>query len=137
MPKIRRRNLPPALLNHLLDRIKRREISSDHLGAPAEQADIRFAILTGVWTSAAIGVRPQLLIPLALGDSFGSPANPVINALFILSLKWMSSPTTARHGIWAGEAGMVLARLPRQISIHAKHRLLAGDSHTWDKYLFA
>ena len=33
----------------------------------------------------------------------------VASALFILSLKWMSSPTTARHGIWAGEVGMVLA----------------------------
>ena len=33
----------------------------------------------------------------------------VASVLFILSLKWMSSPTTARHGIWAGEAGMVLA----------------------------
>ena len=33
----------------------------------------------------------------------------VASALFILSLKWMSSPTTARHGIWAGEAGMLLA----------------------------
>src|SRR3981189_796066 len=33
----------------------------------------------------------------------------VATALFILSLKWMSSPTTARHGIWAGEIGMVLA----------------------------
>jgi len=31
------------------------------------------------------------------------------SALFILSLKWMSSPTTARHGILAGEIGMVLA----------------------------
>jgi NAD(P) transhydrogenase subunit beta len=30
-------------------------------------------------------------------------------ALFILSLKWMSAPTTARHGVWAGEVGMVLA----------------------------
>ncbi len=30
-------------------------------------------------------------------------------ALFILSLKWMSSPSTARHGVWAGELGMVLA----------------------------
>jgi len=29
--------------------------------------------------------------------------------LFILSLKWLSSPTTARHGVWAGEVGMVLA----------------------------
>src|SRR5215472_8898545 len=33
----------------------------------------------------------------------------VASALFILSLKWMSSPTTARHGILAGEVGMVLA----------------------------
>jgi len=33
----------------------------------------------------------------------------VASALFILSLKWMSSPTTARHGILAGEIGMVLA----------------------------
>ena len=33
----------------------------------------------------------------------------VASALFILSLKWMSSPATARHGIWAGEIGMVLA----------------------------
>jgi NAD(P) transhydrogenase subunit beta len=33
----------------------------------------------------------------------------VASVLFILSLKWMSSPTTARHGIWAGEVGMVLA----------------------------
>jgi H+-translocating NAD(P) transhydrogenase subunit beta len=29
--------------------------------------------------------------------------------LFILSLKLMSSPATARHGVWAGEAGMLLA----------------------------
>src|SRR5882724_6846985 len=33
----------------------------------------------------------------------------VASALFILSLKWMSSPTTARHGVWAGELGMLLA----------------------------
>src|SRR5271156_2722338 len=33
----------------------------------------------------------------------------VATALFILSLKWMSSPSTARHGVWAGELGMVLA----------------------------
>jgi NAD(P) transhydrogenase subunit beta len=33
----------------------------------------------------------------------------IASALFILSLKWMSSPATARHGIWAGEIGMVLA----------------------------
>jgi NAD(P) transhydrogenase subunit beta len=33
----------------------------------------------------------------------------IASALFILSLKWMSSPTTARHGVWAGEFGMLLA----------------------------
>jgi 5-methylcytosine-specific restriction endonuclease McrA len=35
------------------------------------------------------------------------------------------------------EAGMALAKLPRQVTVHAKHRLLAGDAKTWDKYLFA
>jgi len=33
----------------------------------------------------------------------------IASILFILSLKWMSSPSTARHGIWAGEIGMLLA----------------------------
>src|SRR5947208_2165821 len=30
-------------------------------------------------------------------------------ALFILSLKWMNSPATARRGVFAGEIGMLLA----------------------------
>jgi len=33
----------------------------------------------------------------------------VSTALFILSLKWLSAPSTARHGVWAGELGMLLA----------------------------
>ena len=33
----------------------------------------------------------------------------VASALFIFSLKWMSSPSTARRGILAGEVGMLLA----------------------------
>src|SRR5258707_5112089 len=33
----------------------------------------------------------------------------VATALFILSLKWLSSPTTARRGVIAGEIGMALA----------------------------
>jgi len=33
----------------------------------------------------------------------------VASALFILSLRWMSSPVTARRGILAGEIGMLLA----------------------------
>ncbi len=35
------------------------------------------------------------------------------------------------------EAGMVLAKQPRQISIHAKHRLLQSDQAVWSKYMFA
>src|SRR5246500_755381 len=33
----------------------------------------------------------------------------IATAFFILSLKWMSSPVTARRGVRAGEVGMVLA----------------------------
>jgi NAD(P) transhydrogenase subunit beta len=33
----------------------------------------------------------------------------VASVLFILSLKWLSSPKTARHGVLAGEIGMMLA----------------------------
>ncbi len=33
----------------------------------------------------------------------------VAAVLFILALKWLSSPVTARRGVWAGEIGMVLA----------------------------
>ena len=35
----------------------------------------------------------------------------IASVLFILSLKWMSSPTTARHGIWAGEIGHAAGHL--------------------------
>src|ERR1035438_10315242 len=33
----------------------------------------------------------------------------IATLLFILSLKWLSSPATARRGVFAGEAGMALA----------------------------
>ncbi|HET7205796.1 MAG TPA: NAD(P)(+) transhydrogenase (Re/Si-specific) subunit beta [Terriglobales bacterium] len=33
----------------------------------------------------------------------------IASILFILSLKWLSAPSTARRGVWAGEIGMVLA----------------------------
>src|SRR6266568_4264547 len=33
----------------------------------------------------------------------------IASALFILALKWMNTPATARRGILAGEIGMVLA----------------------------
>jgi len=34
------------------------------------------------------------------------------------------------------EAGLTLTKQPRQITIHAKHRLLIGDEKTWERYLF-
>ena len=51
----------------------------------------------------------------------------VATALFILALKWMSSPSTAKRGVRAGELGMLLA-----IGGHAAspwHRRLHLDCH--------
>jgi NAD(P) transhydrogenase subunit beta len=39
-------------------------------------------------------------------------------ALFILALKWMSSPPTARRGVLAGEVGMLLAVVGTLVSHH-------------------
>lgn len=39
MPRVRRSNLPPLLLEHLLDRIRSRKISADQLGLLAEWLD--------------------------------------------------------------------------------------------------
>ena len=39
MPKIRRRNVPPALLGHLLERIREREVTPEQLGLLAEWLD--------------------------------------------------------------------------------------------------
>ena len=49
MPKIRRRNLPPALLDHLLDRVRAREISPDQLGELAQWLDSEPEVPTGKW----------------------------------------------------------------------------------------
>jgi NAD(P) transhydrogenase subunit beta len=43
------------------------------------------------------------------GDQFIEITYLIATALFILSLKLLSSPATARHGVWAGEVGMALA----------------------------
>jgi NAD(P) transhydrogenase subunit beta len=42
----------------------------------------------------------------------------VAGALFILSLKWMNSPATARRGVFAGEFGMLLAVTGTLLSHH-------------------
>jgi len=49
MPKIRRQNLPPALLNHLLARIKDRQISADQLGQLADWLDSEPEVPEGRW----------------------------------------------------------------------------------------
>ena len=51
----------------------------------------------------------ETLTAFAASDTLIEVVYLIASALFILSLKWMSSPTTARHGVWAGEIGMVLA----------------------------
>ena len=49
MPKIRRQNLPPALLDHLLDRVRQRQISPDQLGALADRLDTEPEVPEGKW----------------------------------------------------------------------------------------
>ncbi|HSH38674.1 MAG TPA: hypothetical protein VK993_07805 [Chthoniobacterales bacterium] len=56
MPKIRRRNLPPALLNHLLDRVHSREISPDQLGAFAQWLDTEPEVPIGRWFKRFAGM---------------------------------------------------------------------------------
>ena len=49
MPSIRRRNLPPPLLAHLLERIRSRNISADQLGLLAEWLDTVPEVSAGRW----------------------------------------------------------------------------------------
>lgn len=49
MPKIRRRSVPPALLNHLLDRIADREISAQQLSQFADWLVTNPEVPVGLW----------------------------------------------------------------------------------------
>ena len=49
MPRIRRQDLPPALLQHLLDRIQQREISAAQLGLLADWLDRQPEVPAGRW----------------------------------------------------------------------------------------
>ena len=49
MPRVRRYNLPPQLLAHLLDRISRRNISADQLGLLADWLDTEPEVPEGKW----------------------------------------------------------------------------------------
>src|ERR1039457_4109747 len=48
----------------------------------------------------------------------GSYIYIVSAGLFILSLKWMNSPATARRGVFAGETGMLLAIVGTLLANH-------------------
>jgi hypothetical protein len=49
MPCVRRCNLPPRLLEHLLDRIRSRQITADQLGLLAEWLDSQPIVPEGRW----------------------------------------------------------------------------------------
>jgi len=49
MPEIRRRNIPRAVLDHLLDRIQEREIPADQLGLLAQWLDTAPIVPAGKW----------------------------------------------------------------------------------------
>ncbi len=49
MPKIRRQNLPPASLDHLLDRVTEREISASQLGRFANWLATEPEVPEGRW----------------------------------------------------------------------------------------
>jgi hypothetical protein len=49
MPKIRRHNLPPTLLRHLLDRIRLREIPAEQLGLLVDWLDTEPEVPEGKW----------------------------------------------------------------------------------------
>jgi hypothetical protein len=49
MPKIRRRNLPRALLAHLLDRVQQRQIPVDQLGLFADWCESEPEVPEGRW----------------------------------------------------------------------------------------
>ena len=49
MPKVRRRNVPPRVLAHLLDRIHERQITADHLDLLSEWLKTDPEVPVGRW----------------------------------------------------------------------------------------
>ena len=49
MPRVRRQNFPPRLLEHLLDRIRSRQITADQLGLLAAWLDMQPEVPAGRW----------------------------------------------------------------------------------------
>ena len=49
MPKVRRQNVPPALFQHLLDRVQGRKIPASQLGLLAKWLDGKPEVPGGLW----------------------------------------------------------------------------------------
>lgn len=49
MPKVRRQSLPPALFQHLLDRVQQRQIPAEQLGLLAAWLDTEPDVPEGPW----------------------------------------------------------------------------------------
>ena len=56
MPRVRRHNLPPPLLAHLLDRIQRRNITAEQLGLLANWLDTEPEVPNGKWLKKFSGM---------------------------------------------------------------------------------
>lgn len=56
MPKVRRQNLPPALFQHLLDRIQTRKIPASQLALLAKWLDTEPEVPEGEWYKRFSGV---------------------------------------------------------------------------------
>lgn len=56
MPRVRRQSLPPALLAHLLDRIKSRQVSVEELGLLADWLATEPEVPCGKWFKSFAGI---------------------------------------------------------------------------------
>ena len=56
MPKVRRQNIPPALFQHLLNRIQSRSISADQLSLLARWLDTEPEVPEGEWYKRFFGM---------------------------------------------------------------------------------
>src|SRR6202142_3717805 len=86
------------------------------VGAIVLVGEHKSTLATVLGTVAIVAATSNVVGGFLITDPKIMTSQPVIeiiylaaSVLFILALKWMSSPATARHGVWAGEIGMVLA----------------------------
>jgi proton-translocating NAD(P)+ transhydrogenase subunit beta len=66
-------------------------------------------VINALSSPCLLAVAPAEVVDAAANSWLGTGSCLVAAALFILSLKWLSHPRTARQGVRAGEIGMALA----------------------------